>query len=117
MGKKVLERQEKIPLAYKTTIPSADAGPALTPSGNSTISSGDGTVIVLAAVGATAAATGVYLYTHPEKVEAIKDFFADLSANVQSKVQELTSGIKDTIQDCLPGQAVEPAAAEADAAA
>lgn len=69
----------------------------------------------VAAVGAAAtAATGIYFCTHHKKVEAIKELFADLSANVQSWVQELTSGIRDMIQHSLPGQAaprMQPSAA------
>lgn len=60
--------------------------------------SSDGSgVAIVAVVGAVAAATGVYFYTHPEKVEEIKAFFADLAANVQAKVQQLTSGVKGVI--------------------
>lgn len=81
-------------------------------------SSGDSSAAVILLVGgaAVAAATGVYFYTHPEKVEEIKDFFANLSANVQAKVQEVTANVKGAFQNILPGHEEDETAETAPAA-
>lgn len=87
------------------------------PIGYKETSSADGSALgILAVVGVgAAAATGVYLYTHPEKVQEIKDFFADLSANVQAKVQAFSDNVKSGVQGILPGDEAENSA-EAQAA-
>lgn len=81
-------------------------------------SSADGAgVAVVAVVGAAAAATGIYFYTHPEKIEEVKAFFADLTANVQAKVQEFTAGVKGAFGIVVPDQEDEEAAPVAETAA
>lgn len=75
-----------------------------TPSTPSQSGGGDGGAGLLLAGGAAvvAAATGVYFYTHPDvlpaAVQKVKDFFAELSENVQSKVQGLLP-VADTAEE------------------
>lgn len=61
--------------------------------GNASVSSGssDGGAVAILAIGgaALAAATGLYLYTHPAVIQEVKDFFHDLSAGIQEKIQNL----------------------------
>lgn len=57
-------------------------------------------VLAVAGTAAVAAATGVYFYTHPEKVEEVKAFFADLSV----KVQDAAANVKEQVLRILPGQ-------------
>lgn len=91
----------------------------------SSMSSGssDGDVgAILAVVGVTTvAATGVYFYTHPEKWQEVKDYVADLSANVQAKFQEFTDGVKGALgiptEEAETAETVENAAVPQDAAA
>lgn len=43
----------------------------------------DGTTVLVAAGTAVAAITGLYLYTHPQLVQDVKDFFKTLYANIR----------------------------------
>lgn len=110
-------RKETIPLDHKTTVPGdvVSPAPAPVPSGSGASSSdGGATIMIAAAAGAAAATAGIYLYTHPEVIQDIKDFFAGLAADVQAKVQALTGSVKTAAG--LADEAAEQPAAEAPAA-
>lgn len=92
------------------------------PSTSSSSSAGGSAVAIVAAAGAAAAAaTGVYFYTHPEKWQEIKEYFAELSANVQAKFQDFTDGVKGALgiptEEAETAETVENAAVPQDAAA
>lgn len=76
----------RIPGLDEIEIPTESTGNVSVSSGNS-----DGGAGAALAIGGAAvvAVTGVYLYTHPEVVQQVKDFFHDFAANVQAKVQNL----------------------------
>lgn len=81
--------------------------PAPTPAPSTGGGSGDdGSAAILLAGGAAAAAAGIYLYTHPDvlpaAIEKVKEFAADVSECVQSKVQALSDGIQGMGQRWLP---------------
>lgn len=90
--------QETIPLAYKTTVPGDVVSPAPAPSGGGASSSdGGATVMIAAAAGAAAATAGIYLYTHPEVIQDVKDFFTGLASDVQAKVQDFTGSVRAAV--------------------
>lgn len=96
-SKWVTTGQGTIPLAYKTTVPS-DVAPAPAPSGSGASSSdGGATIMIAAAAGAAAATAGIYLYTHPEVIQDVKDFFTGLASDVQAKVQDFTGGVRAAV--------------------
>lgn len=100
LGTDVSMEELKVTYAPKPT-------PAPTPAPSTGGGSGDdGSAAILLAGGAAAAAAGIYLYTHPDvlpaAIEKVKEFAADVSECVQSKVQALSDGIQGMGQRWLP---------------
>lgn len=85
----------KVTLNDGTTVSALNAGTtggSGNTGGNASVSAGsDGSAAAILALGgaAVAAVTGVYLYTHPEIVQDIKDAYHNFVDNVQEKFQSL----------------------------
>lgn len=97
---------DSIEMKYNYQPPVVEPEEPTPPAQSGGSSGGDGSAAILLVGGAAAAAAGIYFYTHPDvlpaAIEKVKEFAADVSECVQSKVQALSDGVRGAGQKWLP---------------